>query len=415
MNLLLKVNLCFVFLLCLFELNGQTNFRPGYVITNENDTLRGLIDYRGDVRNSKSCDFKENEASVVKEFKPFGIKGYRFTDSKFYVSKTVITNSMEVKLFLEFLVNGKADLYYYFDGDNSHYFIEKSDKQIFELTNEEQHIFANGHEYIRDSKDYVGRLKNAFIDCPQIFSSIDETTLGTKSLINLTKKYHNYVCSDEKCIIYEKQFKPIKLKFAPFASMNSSSLTLSNSGLYNVIHFNSASFPTIGLQMNSTLPRANEKLSFQVSAEYGKSNFYGSGIAPYNYNPGTEQVYMHITSFTGKAGFKYTSPKGKIRPIVMVGGNVSFLSSNVKREEFHQLNSTTDTTNDDILPSTLYGYYVNFGIDYHYSSSLVTFFSIGYNSAIGSKSGVSPLFVNKSNRSIPTNINTISLIAGIYF
>jgi hypothetical protein len=184
--------------------------------------------------------------------------------------------------------------------------------------------------------------------------------LETKSLIKLTKKYHNYVCNDEKCIIYEKQLPAIEFTFALFVSMNISSLTFSNSGLYQVIHFNTAYFPTIGLQINSTLPRANEKLSFQISGEYGKSYFYGSGIAPYKNNPSIEQVYMHITSFKGKTGFKYTYPKGKIRPIVMIGSNVSFFTNkDVKRAEYHQLDSTTGINKDVILPHTLFGYNVN--------------------------------------------------------
>lgn len=416
MKLLSNVNLCFIFLLCLYDLNGQTNFRPGYVITNENDTLRGLLDYRGEFKNSKSCDFRENEASIVQKFKPFDIKGYRFIDSKFYVSKSVLMNGMKIKVFLEYLVNGIAGLYYYYDGENFHYFIEKSGKQLIELTNEEEHFFANGHEYIRESKDYIGSLKNAFIDCPQIFSSIDKANLGTKSLIKLTKKYHNYVCNNEKCIVYEKQLPPIKFKFATFVSMNVSSLTFSNSGLYQVINFNKAFFPTIGLQMNSTLPRANEKLSFQVSGEYGKSYFSGSGIAPYKINLSTEQVYMHMTSFKGKAGFKYTYPKGKIRPIVMIGGNVSFLSNkDVKRAEYHQLDSTTGISKDVILPNTLFGYNLDFGIDYHFSTSLVPFFNFSYNSASGNLKGVSTVFLNNYYRPLTANIKIFNINAGVYF
>lgn len=87
MKLLLKINLCIILLLCLLNLNGQTNFRPGYVITNSNDTLQGLIDNKGDVKNAKNCEFKESADAKVKEFKPFGIKGFRFKDDKYFVSK----------------------------------------------------------------------------------------------------------------------------------------------------------------------------------------------------------------------------------------------------------------------------------------------------------------------------------------
>lgn len=35
--------------------NAQLNAQKGYIITNENDTLRGVIDYRSDSRNAKEC------------------------------------------------------------------------------------------------------------------------------------------------------------------------------------------------------------------------------------------------------------------------------------------------------------------------------------------------------------------------
>ena len=37
---------------------GQTNPQEGYIITNENDTIRGTIDYLSDIRNMHTCLFK---------------------------------------------------------------------------------------------------------------------------------------------------------------------------------------------------------------------------------------------------------------------------------------------------------------------------------------------------------------------
>ena len=107
MNLLLKANLIIILFLSLIDLKGQTVFRPGYVITNNNDTLRGLIDYRNETKSATTCVFKESETSTAKEFKPFDIKGYGFTDNKYYVSKNVKSKDQEIPLFLEYLVNGE--------------------------------------------------------------------------------------------------------------------------------------------------------------------------------------------------------------------------------------------------------------------------------------------------------------------
>jgi hypothetical protein len=419
MNLLLKVNFCFIFLLCLINLKGQTNFRPGFVITNENDTLRGLIDYRGDIRNSQSCDFKDNETSVVKEFKPFDIKGYRFIDSKFYVSKTVMSNGQEVKLFIEYLVNGIAGLYYYFDSGKSHYFIEKADGRMFELTNDEVLHSENGQQYLRESKSYIGYLRYAFADCPQIYSSIDQTQLETKSLIKITKKYHDYVCKDGKCIIYEKPLPAIRIGFASFVSMNVSSIKFSNCPLYEAISFNTAYYPSIGLQMNMSLPRVNEKLTLQISEEYGKSYYYGTGTNPFAHSDNFEEVYINFATLKGKAGIKYTYPKNKIRPIIMAGGIFSWLpNKNVRRVYDSQTNSTIYMSEyrDDVLPDSQFGYYIDLGVDYHFSKSIVSYFSVGYNSVSGGNEEESSrnLLANPY-QPLKTKINTINITAGIYF
>jgi hypothetical protein len=47
------------FLFAIFLLNicikGQSHYRAGFIITKNNDTLTGLIDYEGEIRNAKSC------------------------------------------------------------------------------------------------------------------------------------------------------------------------------------------------------------------------------------------------------------------------------------------------------------------------------------------------------------------------
>ena len=75
--------------LSIIRLNAQSDFRNGYIIDNNNDTIHGLIDYKGNHANAKKCIFKKDNNSQNQIFTPEEIKGYRFTDSKYYVSKSV--------------------------------------------------------------------------------------------------------------------------------------------------------------------------------------------------------------------------------------------------------------------------------------------------------------------------------------
>jgi hypothetical protein len=70
--------------LCIDRGFSQSDFRPGYLINNNNDKTFGLIDYKGNKANAKKCLFKSSENSDVQEFTPADLKAYRLTGSKYY-------------------------------------------------------------------------------------------------------------------------------------------------------------------------------------------------------------------------------------------------------------------------------------------------------------------------------------------
>ena len=75
----------------MFQVKSQTDFRPGYVIKNEGDTVYGVIDYRGDQLMSKVCKFK-NSNNKLFSYSPFDIQSFRFVDGKYYVSSVSYTH-----------------------------------------------------------------------------------------------------------------------------------------------------------------------------------------------------------------------------------------------------------------------------------------------------------------------------------
>ncbi|MDX2248115.1 MAG: hypothetical protein SF052_15120 [Bacteroidia bacterium] len=49
---------------------AQKDLRPGYIITLENDTVKGEIDYRGDILMGDVCRFIYAGQKEIIEFKP---------------------------------------------------------------------------------------------------------------------------------------------------------------------------------------------------------------------------------------------------------------------------------------------------------------------------------------------------------
>jgi hypothetical protein len=362
--------------------SGQTNYQPGYIITNENDTVNGLIDYRGDIRNSKKCSFKINENSSNIEYKPFEIKGFRFIDSKFYVSKSIIIENSQDSIFAEYLVNGIADLYYYRNMDQDHYFIEKNNGETYELSNEKKYGYDKGTRYVRNSQEYIGLLKIAFSDCIELYPQVDKTEFDHKSLINVTKNYHDYVCKDQKCIIYEKQLPVIKIRFAPVINLNISNIRIGDDSFYSSFDFEKSVSLSLGGIINASMPRLNEKLSSQLEVSIGKDYFYSFFIQDHSiYRKDYYDFHIRTIYLKGSGALKYTYPKGKIRPVASLGGSM-YYSINSKNKIILEQKSisyiNTYEYNDITIPDILFGGFGQIGVNYYLNENKIMFFTITY-------------------------------------
>ena len=67
---------------------AQTNPKPGYVIKNNGDTIRGNIDFRTNEKLSKQCVFWADGGSGGMTYKPGDIEGFRFDNGgKYFVTR----------------------------------------------------------------------------------------------------------------------------------------------------------------------------------------------------------------------------------------------------------------------------------------------------------------------------------------
>jgi hypothetical protein len=195
----------------------QRDFRPGYVISNNHDTIRGYLLYKA-ANTSTVCSFKKAIDVKQTDYDPSDILAFRFNDGKYYISKEAPVENGNKLVFLEFLIKGKANVYYMRDGTD-HYFIEKENGRIIELTEQEKTLTdENGTEYVKPGQ-YTGKLKSVLSDCPAIFPEVDQVHLNHSSLIRLAKDYHVKVCKDEQCIVFERNKKPVHVRFGVYGGV----------------------------------------------------------------------------------------------------------------------------------------------------------------------------------------------------
>jgi len=316
------------------SLHAQNNFRPGYYISLQHDTVYGEIDNRGDLRNCHVCTFRAEGGKEGIQFEPGEIFAYRFSGGgKYYISRELLINQEVQRVFLEFLVEGISNLYYYRGTGGGRYFLESADGTYTELSNDLVKLRIDGTEYVRKSNLYVGQMKASFWDCPEIQPKLDQAQFSHKSLIKLTSEYHDYVCEEGLCIIYEKAVPAVQVSGGPYVGMSKSGLSFPEyegsdqdfnfDASYKWYHYYTFSKETslvLGLRLRFTLPRANEKLALILLTEYSRGDY--SAYAEEQTSPGLltqMEANAHLSTLNMMTGIQYSLPKGRVRPSLAIG------------------------------------------------------------------------------------------------
>ena len=312
-----KTVLC-AFLFLSITLHAQTDFKPGFIINNSNDTIYGMIDYRGSLLMGHTCTFKTSDNAITNYF-PNDILGYRFIDGKYFVSREIEGQ----RVFLEYLIKGMLNIYHLRDKDGDHYFLDKEDVTLVKIPYEEsiRHIENEEGYYGKDvyyqSRQHFGVLSHYMQDAPDIQKKIAAIKKPEhKSLIKLAENYHNMVCEDEQCIIYEKRTS-VKIYIEPsFGIIKYKNSIISR--FEDKFYFNG------GILVNFNVPSINERI-------YLKTGLLLSNITHervnYVYNPQEFKyewvVYETYDRLLLKTPLhaEYLYPKGIIRPRLSAGVN----------------------------------------------------------------------------------------------
>ncbi|MFZ4464988.1 MAG: hypothetical protein ACOYN5_14165 [Bacteroidales bacterium] len=278
-------------------IRAQSDFRPGFVIQNSGDTLFGSIDYRGDMTMGSLCRFKTAE-NEIRDFSPFDIPAYRFTDSKYFISREVDGKMV----FLEFLIKGKVNVYYLRDDVGDHFYLDKEGERLTELVYSEEvkMIKENPNKekrYLVKSNKHIGVLSYYMQDAPDLQPKIKSIAKPEQqNLINLAEKYHNEVCKDEECIIFEKKLPLFKANLEIIGGFVDFGL---EDDIADGLFFQS------GVLVHIWMPRANEKLYFKTGIIYARPEFNNGKRTNYL------KIPMHLV---------YLAPKSmKIRPTASIG------------------------------------------------------------------------------------------------
>lgn len=158
-----------------FNLQAQSNFKPGYIVTLKGDTTKGFIGYKDWLENPRSVDFKPSENAAVQQYSPGRIKAFDVNGIDHYVSYNggVSTGSVQLSdlssginrskitdtIFLRTIIEGsKVTLYSYNDVVKNRFFIAEANTVPTEL---ERYVYRDNssNSNIVESNVYQQQLK----------------------------------------------------------------------------------------------------------------------------------------------------------------------------------------------------------------------------------------------------------------
>lgn len=242
--------------------DAQSDFRRGYIITNDDDTLVGFIDFRGYTSNSQKCGFKPAENAPPSVFNPGDIKAYRIMDDKYYVSRPVETEEGQKEMFLEYLIKGEASIYYYRDNKGEHYLIDKRGGPLTELPYHKEEAIIDEVPRFLESTKHIGLLKAYMSDCPALFNRIESLKKPDHdNLIALAKDYHQLICNDNSCIVYSKRKPALGVAAEPAV-------------IFNWFRYGTGIYTGTGISLHFWLPRSSERLYFRTGYMYTRGVLY---------------------------------------------------------------------------------------------------------------------------------------------
>ncbi|MCV9388059.1 hypothetical protein [Reichenbachiella ulvae] len=269
------------------------------------------------------------------EFSPKDIKAYRYTDSKYYISEHIETADGSKQIFIEYLIDGIVDIYYYFDDTGGHYLID-SDGKLLPLEIKEREVYKDYNTYIMESKEYVGLLKYSFSQSPTLMRKAETARLDHKSLISLSYQYHQEVCADQSCVIYEKQMPSVLVNFGPLIGSQMVWLKSGENAYPNDRRYLNGNFYTstpsaiIGIFARINLPNVDERVHLQYEASYQNwsatalnsrySDIYNSDIR--------NEVTFDNQLFSNSIMLRFHFPSSRLRPVIALGGFVDYIISN---------------------------------------------------------------------------------------
>ncbi|NOU58843.1 outer membrane beta-barrel protein [Marinifilum caeruleilacunae] len=245
-----------------FSSFAQGDFRIGYIVTSNGDTIKGEIAYTLKSKNYKSCTFKQGES--ITKYSPAELKIYSIDGIRAFASGIV------PDFFVETLIEGEISLY----KKDLVYYVQKNGGEIHIL---EQYL--KDKEVKTENKRWKGIMLFLVKDRLEGQVNSKNFRFSEKYLTELVRKYN--IKGGKEYTETKADIPWAITHYGAVGGVNIHRFYLDEAKTSSYIDDFNHTSPFIGLYYNISSPRLSEKFSFQIEAQLCKldakgTSFYGT-------------------------------------------------------------------------------------------------------------------------------------------
>ncbi|PKV67055.1 porin family protein [Pontibacter ramchanderi] len=328
---------------------AQSDYKPGYVVMPQGDTLRGQVSYRTDLAG-KTIGFKRDNQSATASYTANDLAGYGFPGDRNYRTRTLDhadTLAAEY-VFMQELVRGTMSLYVY----KGTYFVEKKDNpdKLHKLyITKEEYVNQYGVTALRDINHHVRVLNTLMLDCFAMLSKVERVKLAEKSLVDLVREYNSCAGDPEGQTTFKesKKWFAIRPGFVGGISHTSLEFSAKDERYLHLEHaeFNSNTQPTFGMSLLLYSPRINQNASLMLEGRYGQNSFQADPSYRWFDAYYDNEISFDLSAFKLSTAFRYDFAGKTVQPFVNAGIFHNFMQRREYRhtQYFRQTQNSTPT------------------------------------------------------------------------
>jgi hypothetical protein len=231
---------------------SQGDFRRGYVIKNNGDSLSGFVDYRIGTKSLKTAYFRASKKDATTKFTPEQIMVYGFRGDKRFESAQL--PGKEGKVFVEVLVKGQMSLYRH----GGTYYVGK-DSLIRLVKGEDRTLVTEKGNFVKSQNSYAGVLNILLSDCQL---QANATKLNENDLSAIIQNYNR--CKGTPGRVYKEAVPLWRINYQLLAGMNTSTL----SGDFEKNAFRKDRSLMVGGGVDISFPKSIDRLFISFEANY---------------------------------------------------------------------------------------------------------------------------------------------------